>query len=508
MRRLIVGMTGSTGAIFGVRLLEALKHDRHRVPPHHQQVGAAHHRARDQLHGGAGEGARDVVHSPGDMGASHLVRLVHHRRHGRDPLLGAHARRHRQRLRRAPRASRRGCGAQGAPRLVLVVRETPLSEVHLENMLKLARMGVTMLPPMPAFYNHPQTIDDVVNHIVGARARPVRHSCAVREALGRPHAYRRQDRNGRRRRCEKRRLSMAATHVPGRAGIHTPCPLHVALPRKTLGVRGYGLPLARGRRGDSPALLPPARARYRWLPSSRKGPSHDRPLCADQPERAASLHHARRDRAALQGESSSTSGRATIPARHSASSIRTARSRSIVDHEGPGGKPYTVIEFGRDPDVSRREERPVPAQGHWPARYEVIQWLMVQVAGIGPMFGQFTHFNMFAPAGNDYSVSRYQTEVLRLYDLLEERLGAVPYPRRRRILDRRHRHLSVDAQPRCPRRAVGGQAQSRALVQRDRRSARPSRPRSPRVEAIKSNRETATAEDKDRFFGRGRYARA
>jgi 4-hydroxy-3-polyprenylbenzoate decarboxylase len=51
-------------------------------------------------------------------------------------------------------------------RLVLVVRETPLSEVHLENMLKLARMGVTIVPPVPAFYNHPQTIDDIVNHIV------------------------------------------------------------------------------------------------------------------------------------------------------------------------------------------------------------------------------------------------------------------------------------------------------------------------------------------------------
>jgi 4-hydroxy-3-polyprenylbenzoate decarboxylase len=51
-------------------------------------------------------------------------------------------------------------------KLVLVVRETPLSEVHLENMLKLSRMGVTMLPPMPAFYNHPQSVDDVVNHIV------------------------------------------------------------------------------------------------------------------------------------------------------------------------------------------------------------------------------------------------------------------------------------------------------------------------------------------------------
>ena len=51
-------------------------------------------------------------------------------------------------------------------RLVLVVRESPLSMVHLENMLKLSRLGVVMLPPMPAFYNHPQSIDDLVNHTV------------------------------------------------------------------------------------------------------------------------------------------------------------------------------------------------------------------------------------------------------------------------------------------------------------------------------------------------------
>src|SRR5687767_15659368 len=51
-------------------------------------------------------------------------------------------------------------------RPVLVVRETPLSDIHLENMLKLSRMGAVMLPPMPAFYNHPRTIDDVVDHTV------------------------------------------------------------------------------------------------------------------------------------------------------------------------------------------------------------------------------------------------------------------------------------------------------------------------------------------------------
>ena len=51
--------------------------------------------------------------------------------------------------------------------LVMVVRESPLNDIHLENMLKLSRMGVTILPPVPAFYNHPQDIDDIVNHIVG-----------------------------------------------------------------------------------------------------------------------------------------------------------------------------------------------------------------------------------------------------------------------------------------------------------------------------------------------------
>jgi 4-hydroxy-3-polyprenylbenzoate decarboxylase len=51
-------------------------------------------------------------------------------------------------------------------KLVLMVREAPLNDIHLENMLKLSRMGVVILPPVPAFYNHPRTIDDIVNHTV------------------------------------------------------------------------------------------------------------------------------------------------------------------------------------------------------------------------------------------------------------------------------------------------------------------------------------------------------
>lgn len=51
--------------------------------------------------------------------------------------------------------------------LILVVRETPFSLIHLENMAKVARAGAQILPPMPAFYYHPKTIDDMVNFVVG-----------------------------------------------------------------------------------------------------------------------------------------------------------------------------------------------------------------------------------------------------------------------------------------------------------------------------------------------------
>ena len=51
-------------------------------------------------------------------------------------------------------------------KLVLVIREAPLSDIHLENMLKLSRMGVVIFPPVPAFYTHPRSIDDLVDQTV------------------------------------------------------------------------------------------------------------------------------------------------------------------------------------------------------------------------------------------------------------------------------------------------------------------------------------------------------
>lgn len=52
-------------------------------------------------------------------------------------------------------------------KLVLMARETPLSAIHLENMLKLARLGVVILPPVTEFYTRPKSVDDIINHGVG-----------------------------------------------------------------------------------------------------------------------------------------------------------------------------------------------------------------------------------------------------------------------------------------------------------------------------------------------------
>jgi 4-hydroxy-3-polyprenylbenzoate decarboxylase len=54
-------------------------------------------------------------------------------------------------------------------KLLVAPRETPFNAIHLRNMLELARLGVTVMPPLPAFYNRPETIDDIIDHFV-ARA--------------------------------------------------------------------------------------------------------------------------------------------------------------------------------------------------------------------------------------------------------------------------------------------------------------------------------------------------
>src|SRR5258708_19053180 len=82
----------------------------------------------------------------------------------------------------------------------------------------------------------------------------------------------------------------------------------------------------------------------------------------------------------------------------------------IVDHDGPGGKSYTVIESGAILlYLAEKSGKFLPKDTA--KKYDVMQWLMIQLTGVGPMFGQWTHFKMFAPkGGSDYSVGRYTSE--------------------------------------------------------------------------------------------------
>ncbi|HXQ83963.1 MAG TPA: glutathione S-transferase N-terminal domain-containing protein, partial [Xanthobacteraceae bacterium] len=101
---------------------------------------------------------------------------------------------------------------------------------------------------------------------------------------------------------------------------------------------------------------------------------------------------------------------------------------AIVDHDGLGGKPYTVVESGAIlMYLAEKTGKFLPKD--MAKKYDVLQWLLFQVANVGPNFGQFTHFKLFAPKDKDhsYSMSRHQTEVKRLYEVLEKRLGKVPY---------------------------------------------------------------------------------
>lgn len=166
MRRFVVGMTGATGTIFGIRLLEALKSCdveshlvlskwaqrtiEHETPYTVDQVCALATITYNSANMGATISSGSFI-TEGMVVIPCSMRTLSCIAHG----YGEHL------VHRAADVI-----LKERRRLVLVTRESPLSEVHLENMLKLARMGVTILPPMPAFYNHPKSIADIVDHIV------------------------------------------------------------------------------------------------------------------------------------------------------------------------------------------------------------------------------------------------------------------------------------------------------------------------------------------------------
>lgn len=99
-----------------------------------------------------------------------------------------------------------------------------------------------------------------------------------------------------------------------------------------------------------------------------------------------------------------------------------AKIPAIVDDDGP----LTVFESGAIlVYLAEKCGRLLPAAG--PARYAVLQWLMFQIGGVGPMFGQAHHFLRFAPVPVPYAIERYGKETRRLYGVLEARLAAAEY---------------------------------------------------------------------------------
>ncbi|WP_051325563.1 non-oxidative hydroxyarylic acid decarboxylases subunit B [Glycomyces tenuis] len=165
--RLVVGMTGATGAVFGVRLLEALR----------EIEGVETHLviskwARTTLKLETGRSAAEVAsladhsYGPGEQAAP--ISSGSFRTDGM--IIAPCSMKTVAGIRTGYTEGLIGRAAdvvlKERRRLVLVARESPLSDIHLENLLALSRMGAVVMPPVPAFYNHPETVEDVVDHIV------------------------------------------------------------------------------------------------------------------------------------------------------------------------------------------------------------------------------------------------------------------------------------------------------------------------------------------------------
>jgi len=166
-QKLIIGITGASGAIYGIRLLEAcreMKIETHLVVSKaaeitiFQETGESVSKVRDlasQSYKAADIGAAIASGSFKNAGmvvAPCSVRSMSEIATGNTSSL----------LTRAADVM-----LKERRRLILMIRETPLHAGHLRNLMHLSEMGAIVAPPVPAFYTHPKTIDDIVNHSVG-----------------------------------------------------------------------------------------------------------------------------------------------------------------------------------------------------------------------------------------------------------------------------------------------------------------------------------------------------
>ncbi|QUC65352.1 UbiX family flavin prenyltransferase [Nitrosopumilus sp. K4] len=165
--RLIIGITGSTGVLYGIRMLEVLKKlgiETHLVMSEWAEkcIGMETDYDLDSVKSLATSVSDEKNMASSISSGTHKIdgmvvapcsmKTLSAIANGYDDTLVARA---------------AGVTIKESRKLILMVRETPLSAIHLENMLKLSRLGVVILPPVTEFYTKPKTIDDIVNHGVG-----------------------------------------------------------------------------------------------------------------------------------------------------------------------------------------------------------------------------------------------------------------------------------------------------------------------------------------------------
>lgn len=165
--KLIVGISGATGAIFGIRLLEILK-DIENVETHLVVSQWALTTINEETHYSIDEvrNLSDYYYSPKNLGAA-----ISSGSFSVDGMIVAPCSMKSLAtisIGLADNLITRAADVMLKERkkLVLMPRETPLNDIHLEHMLKLSRMGVTIFPAMPAFYNNPESINELIDHIV------------------------------------------------------------------------------------------------------------------------------------------------------------------------------------------------------------------------------------------------------------------------------------------------------------------------------------------------------
>jgi GST-like protein len=99
---------------------------------------------------------------------------------------------------------------------------------------------------------------------------------------------------------------------------------------------------------------------------------------------------------------------------------------AIVDTDGPGGKPISIFESGAILIyLAEKTGRLMPWEAR--GRYKVLEWLIFQMASVGPMLGQVHHFRRYAPEQIQYAIARYTNEAKRIYRVMDRRVGDVTY---------------------------------------------------------------------------------